>query len=86
MADDIIVYFKEIGERQWVAATGAAPYFCFEADSREAVRELAKNALQFYWSASDDVTAEIKAHRERDRAIPTFDPKEAISAKELVAA
>jgi hypothetical protein len=44
--DDFFVFFKEVGPKQWLAATAVAPYFCFEADSRERAEELATRALR----------------------------------------
>jgi predicted RNase H-like HicB family nuclease len=32
----------------WIAATGRSPYFCFVAESREAVLAKARGALEFY--------------------------------------
>jgi hypothetical protein len=83
---DISVYIKEAGPGQWVAATGVAPYFCFEAESRERLERIVVHALRFYDSVSDRLEAQIKISRERKQVVPTFSKKDKVSAKELVAA
>jgi hypothetical protein len=80
------IYIKEIGPGQWLAATGTAPYFCFEADSRERVREIALRALRFYDNAKGRLEIQVRAIREREKAIPTFSQKDKVSARELEAA
>ena len=81
-----VIYYKEAAPGRWIAASAASPYFCVEADSREAVFAAARRALAFYGSAKEELHAQLAAHRERTRAIPTFDNKHKISARELAAA
>ena len=79
-----IVYSKEISPGRWLAATGAAPYFCFEAKTHKEVLEVTKRALRFYGSVKERLDSEVKSTRERERAIPTFSSKDKVLAKELV--
>jgi len=64
----------------WIAATAESPYFCFEADSREAVVEIAKSAVRFYGNNYDAISR-VKSERGRPDITPI--PDRAI--KELVA-
>ena len=80
------IYFKEVAPGRWLAATGVSPYFCFEGESQDAVFSLAARALAFHSGAKNEVQPQLEAHRERTRAIPTFDNKHTISARELAAA
>lgn len=84
--NDIFIYTKEIGPQQWIAATAVAPYFCFEADSREQVLDIAKRALRFYETHEHSLRVQVQAIREREKAIPAFSKKDKVSARELVAA
>jgi hypothetical protein len=80
------IYTVQTSEGRWLAATAAAPYFCFESDSQEAVTDIAARALRFYTSVKDRLETEVQTSKGRSKAVPTFDPKNKISAKELVAA
>jgi hypothetical protein len=81
-----IIYYKEVAPGRWLAASAVSPYFCVEADSRDAVFAAAGRALAFYGSAKEELHAQLAAHRERTRAVPTFDNKHTISARELATA
>lgn len=81
-----IVYFRQASDGRWLAATGTAPYFCFEAESQDAVLQVATRALRFYADAIEEFADELKTHKGRGETIPTFDRRNAISAKDLVAA
>ena len=83
---DFLLYTKEISPGRWVAATAVTPYFCFEAESRDALVEIVRRALAFYEGAIDRLETAIQTSREREKATPTFSQKDKISARELVAA
>jgi hypothetical protein len=48
---NLVVYTSTAGDK-WLAATNTAPYFCFEADSREAALSKAARAIRFAQAAS----------------------------------
>lgn len=52
MADiqDLEIHIGQLASGAWVAATGTSPYFCVEAESEQAVKKLAKEAIGFYQS------------------------------------
>ena len=81
---NLAVYTQRLESGRWLAATGVAPYFCFEGDSREEVLNTATRALRFFIASVEAISAEKK--REREQSIPNFDPNCKVSAKELVAA
>lgn len=43
------IHIGQIGPDRFLAATSASPYFCFEAESKEAVTEKVRRALRFYY-------------------------------------
>jgi hypothetical protein len=81
-----VIYYKEVAPGRWLAASSVSPYFCVESDSRESVFAAAGRALAFYDSADEELHAKREAHRERTKAVPTFDHKHTISARDLAAA
>jgi hypothetical protein len=60
---DVFIYNKEVSSGRWLAATGVAPYFCFESDSREHALEIAKRALRFFEANKD-------SSNEYDESVP----------------
>jgi hypothetical protein len=81
-----VIYYKEVALGRWLAASNVSPYFCVEGDSQEAVFAAAGRALAFYGSAIEELHAQLEEHRERTKAVPTFDNKHTISARELASA
>lgn len=70
----LVVHIGQLKSGRWVAATGRSPYFCVEAESEDAVKQLASRALEFYDRAS------------QTRASAEFSFTSKITARELVAA
>jgi hypothetical protein len=77
---DVFIYNKEVSPGRWLAATGVAPYFCFESDSREHALEIAKRALRFFEANKDRLEAQVQTIREREKATSTFSNKDKVSA------
>lgn len=57
----------------WLAISTSAPYFCFEGESAEAVRNTANRALNFYFGVKGRVTTPVETRR-RTRTLSTFSP------------
>ena len=55
--NELIIHYGQDGNR-WFAATARAPFFCFEANSKDQALDLAKAALKFYHSVSGEPRAE----------------------------
>jgi len=62
----------------WYAASGQAPYFCFEGSSEREAQQLAKAALAFYESLG------IKAHNQPKRR-PIIRLQNRVLASEIAA-
>lgn len=82
---EIPVYIAQRDDSTWVAATDASPYFYLEADSKEAVLQVAARALRFYASAAPILEKLIKAGSEKP-VTPRYSQEKTILGKELVAA
>lgn len=72
------VHIGQLKSGQWVAATGVSPYFCVEAESEQAVKSLAKEAIDFYRGVLEAHGGELPVREQ------TF--TQTITAAELVAA
>ncbi len=60
------VFFARAEGGAFIASSATSPYFLFEADSEEAVREIACQALNFYFGEEgylDPVNRPQPAHR-----------------------
>ncbi|HXF87497.1 MAG TPA: hypothetical protein VNK48_03970 [Xanthobacteraceae bacterium] len=80
---DLAIYLTEIAPGSWLAATGNAPYFCVEGESRDEVQEIALRALRFF---VDSVNTLVEQRTRGREPIPTFDRSEKITARELMVA
>lgn len=47
----IKIHYGQLKSGRWVAATGFSPYVCVEADTEQAVKALAVEALTYYEQA-----------------------------------
>ena len=77
---NVEIHVTPTSAQTWVAATATSPYFCFEADSRDAVVAIAKRAIGFY-ARNHDAILRVRSERER----PNITPIPNKSHKELVA-
>ena len=75
--DNLTIYTSD-AHGKWVAATGRAPYFCFEAETEVAALALATAAIKFYRTAVLCADKPFKTE--------SFNPKNRVLASELVAA
>jgi predicted RNase H-like HicB family nuclease len=80
---NILVHTAEI-DGKWIAATNAAPYFCFEAASEEAAFATAARALRFFFSVVTEHGNPLQ--EERVEADPAYHRGHTVSAKELACA
>jgi hypothetical protein len=77
---NIEIHVAPTSAKTWIAATASSPYFCFEADSRDAVIAIVKRALRFY---AQNLEAIIRVRSERER--PDITPIQNEAHRELVA-
>jgi hypothetical protein len=75
--DDVKFYTGPYGYNRWLALSYHSLYFCFEAESEEALIAKCKRAIAFCRKA----VAFVKADRER--TVQLFQPTRVISAREL---
>ena len=76
----LTIHLGQLESGKWVAATGSSPFFCVEADSENAVKALAKEAIGFYVSVLKKHDGTLPAHKIEQPFTRT------ITAGELVAA
>jgi hypothetical protein len=72
------LFIGEIEPGRWVALTKVAPYVCFEADSREALRAKFGRAAEFCQRNL------LRLQEERIENIIPFHVKETILVKDLI--
>ena len=53
--DEVTVSLVKLEDGRYVAASQASPYFCFEAESEDAVKRKVDAAIAFYDSAKRDL-------------------------------
>ena len=51
------IFFGKTEDRTFVVSSATSPYFLFEGDSEEEVREIASRALNFYFGAEGEIEA-----------------------------
>jgi hypothetical protein len=77
---NIEIHVAPTSAKTWIAATASSPYFCFEADSKDAVIAIAKRAVRFY---AQNLEAIIRVRSERER--PDITPIHNEAHREVVA-
>lgn len=75
------ISYSESGK--FVASSVRAPYFCFEADTEDAVVETARRALNFYHGADGKVGPKREASSGRQIVTTKFRHKKTIKAMEV---
>jgi hypothetical protein len=75
--DDLKFYIGPYGENRWLALSQNSPYFCFEADSEEALEAKCRKALAFLRKAY------LEPEGIGGRKTQPFRPTKIRSAKEL---
>jgi hypothetical protein len=78
--DDLKFYTGPFGDNRWLALSFHSPYFCFEAESEEALLVKCKKAVTFCRKALSHIR---ESEDNRERKTPPFRPTKVISAKEL---
>ena len=73
------IYVSTTPDGKFFAATNQSPYFCFEAESEEAVLEKAKNGLAFYVGAR----AEHRASPTTEQTVTQFIPSRVVTSEDL---
>jgi len=76
--EDLKFYTGQYGDSRWLALSFHSPYFCFEAESEQALFAKCRKALAFCRKAAAHFEA-IK----RERQTQPFRPTRVISVKEL---
>ena len=61
--------FTSERDGKWLAATNLSPFFCFEAESEEAVLLKTREALKFYGEAKAKI---VESKRERELVVPAW--------------
>jgi len=74
--ENVKFYVGPYGHNRWLALSYRSPYFCFEAESEDALLTKCKRALAFCRRAAAYIT-------DRERAVQPFRPTRVISAREL---
>ena len=83
MDQDILISRTEQG---FVASSVSSPYFCFVADTQEAVLETVRKALAFYESAHANADAEDRMIVTKPVSLTTLVPGRRVKARELMVA
>jgi hypothetical protein len=73
------IHIGPLTNTRWVALTSVSPYFCFEAESREALLSKLKRLVAFCGTFA----TELEERKERERAVQSFRATETILAREL---
>jgi predicted RNase H-like HicB family nuclease len=60
----------QIDNGRWLAVSSRAPYFCFEGESLEEVRQTAHRALNFYFGKDGEVVS--RSVKSREKKLSTF--------------
>lgn len=71
---DTIVSLARREDGRYVAASTTAPFFCFEADTEDAVKQKVESALAFYREAKRELSARQEPARERQITVKQIRP------------
>lgn len=63
------VHIGTLGEGRVLAFTTEAPYFCFEAESQEALLSILREAVQFCEWAKQEIEKQIARERENTKSV-----------------
>lgn len=77
-------YVGELPDGRFVAASSSAPFFCFRAESEEAVLKKVKNALSFYRRTKGG-KGEVRI-KSVSRTVTTVQPTRRVSVNEVLEA
>jgi len=78
--DNLKFSIGPFGDNRWLALSFHSPYFCFEAESEEALLAVCKKAVAFCRKAAAHIE---DSGSNRERRTQPFRPTKVISAKEL---
>lgn len=77
-------YVGELPDGRFVAASASSPYFCFRAESEQAVIRKVKNALSFYREqGGNQPNISVKSH---SQTVTTVFPRRRVSIEEALEA